>query len=243
MDLGSDDIAKALVAVSTGSASIPVPKLKNVRRLRTEHYVYEIPDSHSLVQQLGLDQRETGDPSPYLLTIWMQDDINEMTKAPKPCSDSPMEDGFCNNEKCQYCVLERENQSRYVRATILVPCRTATKGSFPLNGTYFQVNEVFADHKSSYDPIYVAREQLWKLERRMVYFGTSVPSIFKGLTTEEIQQCFWKGFVCVRGFERETGAPRPLCQHLHVAASKVPRSRNAAAAAGRNSDSAKASAP
>uniref|UniRef100_A0A452Z805 HhH-GPD domain-containing protein n=2 Tax=Aegilops tauschii subsp. strangulata TaxID=200361 RepID=A0A452Z805_AEGTS len=192
MDLGSDDIAKALVAVSTGSASIPVPKLKNVRRLRTEHYVYEIPDSHSLVQQLGLDQRETGDPSPYLLTIWMQDDINEMTKAPKPCSDSPMEDGFCNNEKCQYCVLERENQSRYVRATILVPCRTATKGSFPLNGTYFQVNEVFADHKSSYDPIYVAREQLWKLERRMVYFGTSVPSIFKGLTTEEIQQCFWK---------------------------------------------------
>ncbi|VAH19707.1 unnamed protein product [Triticum turgidum subsp. durum] len=51
MDLGSDDIAKALVAVSTGSASIPVPKLKNVRRLRTEHYVYEIPDSHSLVQQ------------------------------------------------------------------------------------------------------------------------------------------------------------------------------------------------
>ncbi|VAH07909.1 unnamed protein product [Triticum turgidum subsp. durum] len=52
MDLGSDDIAKALVAVSTGSASIPVPKLKNVRRLRTEHYVYEIPDSHSLVQQV-----------------------------------------------------------------------------------------------------------------------------------------------------------------------------------------------
>ncbi|EMS51956.1 Protein ROS1 [Triticum urartu] len=134
MDLGSDDIAKALVAVSTGSASIPVPKLKNVRRLRTEHYVYEIPDSHSLVQQEKLK-------------------VN------------------------------------------MVPCRTATKGSFPLNGTYFQVNEVFADHKSSYDPIYVAREQLWKLERRMVYFGTSVPSIFKGLTTEEIQQCFWKGLL------------------------------------------------
>ena len=40
--------------------------------------------------------------------------------------------------------------------------------------------QVFADHKSSHDPIYVEREQLWKLERRMVYFGTSVPSIFKG---------------------------------------------------------------
>ncbi|XP_044978762.1 protein ROS1C-like [Hordeum vulgare subsp. vulgare] len=243
MDLQSDDIAKALVAISTETPSIPVPKLKNVRRLRTEHYVYEIPDSHSLVQQLGLDQRVTGDPSPYLLTIWMQDDINAMIKAPKPCSDFPMEGGFCDNEKCQYCVLERENQSRYVRATILIPCRTAMKGSFPLNGTYFQVNEVFADHKSSHDPIYVVREQLWMLERRMVYFGTSVPSIFKGLTTEEIQQCFWKGFVCVRGFERETGSPRPLCQHLHVAASKVPRSRNAAAAAaGQNTDSSKASA-
>lgn len=23
-----------------------------------------------------------------------------------------------------------------------IPCRTATRGSFPLNGTYFQVNEV-----------------------------------------------------------------------------------------------------
>ncbi|CAM0955289.1 unnamed protein product [Alopecurus aequalis] len=224
-DLRSDDIAKALVAISTEEASIPVPKLKNVRRLRTEHYVYELPDSHSLVQQLGLDQREPDDPSPYLLTIWMQDDIKEMSKAPKPCCDSRTEAGFCDNQHCQYCVSERENQSTYVRGTILVPCRTAMKGSFPLNGTYFQVNEVFADHKSSHDPIHVVREQLWNLQRRMVYFGTSVPSIFKGLTTEEIQQCFWRGFVCVRGFDMETRAPRPLCPHLHLAASKLPRSR------------------
>ena len=79
--------------------------------------------------------------------------------------------------------------------------------------------QVFADHKSSHDPIHVVREQLWNLQRRMVYFGTSVPSIFKGydqhtspiqrnlickstnssyfpsvgLTTEEVQQCFWRG--------------------------------------------------
>lgn len=38
-ELQSDDIAKALVAISTEAASIPVPKLKNVHRLRTEHYV------------------------------------------------------------------------------------------------------------------------------------------------------------------------------------------------------------
>ncbi|XP_051207248.1 protein ROS1C isoform X1 [Lolium perenne] len=239
-DLQPDDIAKALVAISTEAASIPVPKLKNVRRLRTEHYVYELPDSHSLVQQLGLDQREPDDPSPYLLTIWMQDDIKEMSKAPKPCCSTQMEAGFCSNENCQYCVPEREHQSQYVRGTILVPCRTAMKGSFPLNGTYFQVNEVFADHKSSHDPIHVVREQLWNLERRMVYFGTSVPSIFKGLTTEEVQQCFWRGFVCVRGFDMETRAPRPLCPHLHLAASKLPRSRKSVATE-QNTDSARAS--
>ncbi|KAM0845027.1 hypothetical protein ACQ4PT_056666 [Festuca glaucescens] len=239
-DLQPDDIAKALVAISTEAASIPVPKLKNVRRLRTEHYVYELPDSHSLVQQLGLDQREPDDPSPYLLTIWMQDDIKEMSKAPKPCCGTQIEAGFCSNEYCQYCVPEREHQSQYVRGTILVPCRTAMKGSFPLNGTYFQVNEVFADHKSSHDPIHVVREQLWNLERRMVYFGTSVPSIFKGLTTEEVQQCFWRGFVCVRGFDMETRAPRPLCPHLHLAASKLPRSRKSVATE-QNTDSARAS--
>ena len=88
------------------------------------------------------------------------------------------------------------------------------RGSFPLNGTYFQVNEVssacrfdlflshfivilifikkvmkmkntiptqvFADHDSSLNPIDVPREWLWNLPRRMVYFGTSIPSIFKG---------------------------------------------------------------
>uniref|UniRef100_A0A0E0DS70 Demeter RRM-fold domain-containing protein n=2 Tax=Oryza meridionalis TaxID=40149 RepID=A0A0E0DS70_9ORYZ len=160
-DFQSDDITKALVAISNEAASIPVPKLKIVHRLRTEHYVYELPDSHPLMQQ--------------------------------------------------------------------VPCRTAMRGSFPLNGTYFQVNEVFADHSSSHNPIYIPREQLWNLHRRMVYFGTSVPTIFKGLTTEEIQHCFWRGFVCVRGFDMETRAPRPLCPHFHLAASKLRRSSKTAA--------------
>ncbi|CAL5095229.1 unnamed protein product [Urochloa decumbens] len=226
-ELQSDDIAKALVAISTQAASIPVPKLKNVHRLRTEHYVYELPDSHPLLQQLGLDQREPDDPTPYLLAIWTPDEINEISKAPKPCCDPQMEGGLCNNGMCHNCTAEQENQSRYVRGTILVPCRTAMRGSFPLNGTYFQVNEVFADHSSSHNPIHVEREQLWNLQRRMVFFGTSVPTIFKGLTTEEIQQCFWRGFVCVRGFDMETRAPRPLCPHLHVVAR--PKSRKTAA--------------
>lgn len=96
-----------------------------------------------------------------------------------------------------------------------IPCRTAMRGSFPLNGTYFQVNEVrqtstkldlflstwglcsqfdntliltflvvplqlFADHDSSINPIDVPRAWLWNLQRRTVYFGTSIPTIFKG---------------------------------------------------------------
>ena len=90
-----------------------------------------------------------------------------------------------------------------------IPCRTANRGSFPLNGTYFQVNEVnsntdtlliqilprvtmsalnenkyilqvFADHESSLKPIDVPRAWIWNLPRRTVYFGTSIPTIFKG---------------------------------------------------------------
>ena len=42
-----------------------------------------------------------------------------------------------------------------VPALLFVPCRTATRGQFPLNGTYFQTNEVFLDHASLANPIMV----------------------------------------------------------------------------------------
>lgn len=99
------------------------------------------------------------------------------------------------------------------------------RGSFPLNGTYFQVNEVslpaslstvlplmhmkhrsfwivilasssfnlaspivqvFADHETSITPIRVPRSHLWKLRRRFVFFGTSVPAVFKGGMKEDL---------------------------------------------------------
>uniref|UniRef100_A0A0D3G8A5 HhH-GPD domain-containing protein n=1 Tax=Oryza barthii TaxID=65489 RepID=A0A0D3G8A5_9ORYZ len=228
-DFQSDDITKALVAISNEAASIPVPKLKNVHRLRTEHYVYELPDSHPLMQQHSTN----GSLMIQVLTCWpyghQANELKDTREAPKPCCNPQTEGGLCSNEMCHNCVSERENQYRYVRGTVLVPCRTAMRGSFPLNGTYFQVNEVFADHSSSHNPINIPREQLWNLHRRMVYFGTSVPTIFKGLTTEEIQHCFWRGFVCVRGFDMETRAPRPLCPHFHLAASKLRRSSKTAA--------------
>ncbi|CAN6452359.1 unnamed protein product [Victoria cruziana] len=89
--------------------------------------------------------------------------------------------------------------------------------------------QVFADHESSLNPIAVPRKLIWNLPRRTVYFGTSVTTIFRGMTTERIQHCFWRGFVCVRGFDQKTRAPRPLMARLHFPASKQTRNKKATA--------------
>ncbi|PON34206.1 DNA glycosylase [Parasponia andersonii] len=224
MELQEVDMSKALVALNPEAASIPIPKLKNVSRLRTEHQVYELPDSHPLLERL--DRREPDDPSPYLLAIWTPGETANSIQPPVRSCSSHEPDKLCNEKTCFSCNSVREANSQTVRGTILIPCRTAMRGSFPLNGTYFQVNEVFADHESSLNPINVPREWLWNLPRRMVYFGTSVSTIFKGLSTEGIQFCFWKGFVCVRGFDLTTRAPRPLMARLHFPASKLTKNKN-----------------
>lgn len=41
--------------------------------------------------------------------------------------------------------------------------------------------QVFADDKTSRDPIHVPRSLIWNLPRRTVFFGTSVSTIFKGI--------------------------------------------------------------
>jgi hypothetical protein len=45
------------------------------------------------------------------------------------------------------------------RMAVLVPCRTALRGRFPLSGTYFQLNEVFLDDHSLQDSV-LARPHL-----------------------------------------------------------------------------------
>lgn len=215
------DQSRALVAWNPQSASIPTPKLKNVSRLRTEHLVYELPDSHPLLEKM--DKREPDDPSPYLLAIWSPGETANSIEPPqRKCGDST---NLCNDKTCFSCNSIREANSQIVRGTLLIPCRTAARGSFPLNGTYFQVNELFADHASSVKPIDIPREWIWNLPRRTVYFGTSVSSIFKGLSTQEIQQCFWRGFVCVRGFDQQKRAPRPLFARLHFTENKLAKSK------------------
>ncbi|KAH7856136.1 hypothetical protein Vadar_033136 [Vaccinium darrowii] len=224
MELQEGDMSKALVALNPQAASIPTPKLKNVSRLRTEHQVYELPDSHPLLN--GLDKREPDDPSPYLLAIWTPGETANTVQLPEGRCGSQESGKLCNEKTCFSCNSMREANAHTVRGTILIPCRTAMRGSFPLNGTYFQVNEMFADHESSLNPIDVPRAWIWNLPRRTVYFGTSVSTIFKGLTTEGIQYCFWRGFVCVRGFDHRTRAPRPLMARLHFPASKLAKTKN-----------------
>lgn len=223
MELQEGDMSRALVALNPEAASIPTPKLKNVSRLRTEHQVYELPDSHPLLE--GLDSREPDDPSPYLLAIWTPGETADSVQPPEKRCETHESGQLCNDDTCFSCNSTREANSQIVRGTLLIPCRTAMRGSFPLNGTYFQVNEMFADHESSLNPIDVPRSLIWNLPRRTVYFGTSVTSIFKGLPTEGIQYCFWRGFVCVRGFDHKQRAPRPLMARLHFPASRLAKAK------------------
>ncbi|BFI23814.1 protein MpROS1a [Marchantia polymorpha subsp. ruderalis] len=195
----------ALVVVPPDVASKPVPKLKSVGRLRTVHYVYELKDDHPLMHMIGA--RVEDDPCPILLAIWGPGESPDMDVVSNDSQDDKVTDNF------------HEGKEETVKGTLLVPCRTANRGIFPLNGTYFQVNEVFADHETSINPIEVPRKLLWDLTRRFVYFGTSVTSIFKGLNVDEISYAFQCGYVCVRGFDNVTRAPKPLQPRLHSAAS------------------------
>ncbi|KAK2984215.1 hypothetical protein RJ640_013444 [Escallonia rubra] len=225
IELQNGELSKALVALNPEAASIPTPKLKDSSRLRTEHLVYELPDSHPLVKDL--DKRDSDDPSPYLLAIWTPGETANSFQPPEIRCQSQESGKLCNEHTCFSCNNIREENSQTVRGTLLIPCRTAMQGSFPLNGTYFQVNEMFADHASSLNPIDVPRAWIWNLPRRTVYFGTSMPTIFRGknLASYVLTRVLWEGFVCVRGFDRETRAPRPLMARLHYPASKVAKAK------------------
>lgn len=120
------------------------------------------------------------------------------------------------DDPCHYLLVVTPcPDDNMVKGTVLIPCRTASRGNFPLNGTYFQDHEVFADHASSHFPITIPRDCIWNLERRIVYFGSSIHSITKGQPRQDIEDCFKRGHVCVRGFDRVTRYPRRLCATLH----------------------------
>nr|KYP35674.1 Protein ROS1 [Cajanus cajan] len=206
------DINKStsLVALHADAANIPIPKMKNASRLKTERLVYVLPDEHPLLVECT--PREKDDPSRYLLVVWTTGinkneifyDVKALFLVKKKV--------FGKKTNTSFCVLIRN----YIHDVMKqIPCRTAMRGRFPLNGTYFQVNEVFVDYASMIHPINVPRKWLWNLEKRIVYFGTGISSIMKGMSMQQIRYCFWKGFICVRAFDAKTRAPRPISSILH----------------------------
>ncbi|XP_057423689.1 DNA glycosylase/AP lyase ROS1-like [Lotus japonicus] len=188
------NMSTTLVTLDADAANIPLPKMKSVSRLKTERLVYVLTDDHPLLKER--DPRELDDPSPYLLVVWTKGELEISSESTK---DNLLED--CN--------------SLTVPGTLLIPCRTAMRGRFPLNGTYFQVNEVFADYASMIHPINVPTKWLWNLKKKIVYFGTGTSSIMRGLSLEQIHACFQNGFVCVRAMDAKTRASRPISSILH----------------------------
>ncbi|KAK9057183.1 hypothetical protein SSX86_024550 [Deinandra increscens subsp. villosa] len=195
ISIPESDMSKALVSVSAEAPNIRVPPKKFVVKLRTMHLVYELPDFHPSLA--GFEKRERDDPTPYLLAVWFQGEVPNSLE-------------YTENR------ASIDNLEETVKATVLIPCRTANRGTFPLNGTYFQVNEVFADDETSHSPMDVPRRLLYNLPLRELGCGTSATSIFKALSTGAIQRLFWRGSICVRGFNRKTRQPRHLHRRFHI---------------------------
>ncbi|XP_017225884.2 DNA glycosylase/AP lyase ROS1-like [Daucus carota subsp. sativus] len=195
-----------ILALLNSSNALPMPPLKHAGRLRTVHQVYELPDDHPILDDV--DKRDPDDPSPYLFAVW-----NEGKHRSSVSHTSSTRKQVRYNIVCNCSEPDCES---LVCGTLLIPVRSANHGTFPLNGTYFQVNEVFADDESSERPIVVPRDWLWGLTRRNLYRGTSPATIFKGFTLYHIQHAFCKGFFCNRGFNREKRCTTTLGHRFHI---------------------------
>ena len=72
-------------------------------------------------------------------------------------------DAVCENEEeLQEAGIfdgEERRSDEFVEGMLLITCRAALRGRFPLNGTYFQINEVFVDHTTATEPIKVSFER------------------------------------------------------------------------------------
>ncbi|KAL6500619.1 hypothetical protein OROHE_025416 [Orobanche hederae] len=205
------EIADALTALTKEAASVHRQKIKHAERLKTVHQVFELHDSHPLLKEF--EKRVTGDPCPYLLAIWPTGAISKPFQhhSSGNCSH---ESGI--NDEIAIHPSTRTNQGETIKGTILIPCRTANRGQFPLNGTYFQVNEVFADYESSKHPIDIPETWICNLSRRSLHCGGSATALFKGSIMEEIQYCFWRGYICLRGFDREKRVAKSLHPRFHI---------------------------
>ncbi|KAH7615570.1 hypothetical protein Ndes2526B_g09681 [Nannochloris sp. 'desiccata'] len=102
-----------------------------------------------------------------------------------------------------------------VEGMLLVTCRAALRGRFPLNGTYFQINELFADHQTAVEAIKLSQSVLENTKTCAIYFGLGIHYMSKAMTQQEVAKMFSSdGWVCFRAFDPETRAPRLLPHFL-----------------------------
>ena len=78
---------------------------------------------------------------------------NASSSNTKKTTSSADEDVMCENN----AVLDPADATGPppLRAALMLPCWMAVQGAFPLNGTYFQTNEVFLDELTAQDPVAV----------------------------------------------------------------------------------------
>ncbi|CAH2073099.1 unnamed protein product [Thlaspi arvense] len=187
-------MSKDLVLIGNQAPSLHTIKLKFIENLRTEHCVYELPDSHPILK--GFEKRELKDRVPYLLAIWTSGETASSIKPPKRICVSQGSNTLCHEKTCFSCNNIREENSQVVRGTILV----------------------FADHRSSINPICVSRASIGNLRRGIVYFGSSVSACFGGTFPKQVSACAFvicAGYVCVRGFDRKNRKSKTLVRRLH----------------------------
>ena len=85
----------------------------------------------------------------------------------------------------------------------MITAKDAMDGRFPLNGTFFQTNELFLiDGLPFQIPAWCLSSAEAPIVR--VYFGTSVSRITLGMGTAEVTHLFNHSYVCVRNFSFET---------------------------------------
>ncbi|GAQ84186.1 HhH-GPD base excision DNA repair family protein [Klebsormidium nitens] len=142
--------------------------------------------------------------------------VQDRTPGESTGEKAPPEMSAASPCTCSTCCC---NEGGTVFVTLLVPCRTAMSGRFPLNGTYFQTNELFADHATSQRPLAAPAADFAGLPRSTVLFGTGATNMFKAASLEAVREVFQHGYICVRGFDVKRRTPKPLSTRLHAGTS------------------------
>ncbi|KDD75146.1 hypothetical protein H632_c843p0, partial [Helicosporidium sp. ATCC 50920] len=95
----------------------------------------------------------------------------------------------------------------------MTPCEVALGSRFPLNGTYFQINELFLNGASLDRPWAAPRALLEGRQSYPVYFGHSIHFLSRKMCCEIVQDMFTVGYMCCRAWEPASGSPLalPLC--------------------------------